>query len=78
MRRDRIPDWVMQELLQRLQSEMSSGSPTDRVCQGTVLSRAQYLVDIEHWGYEDARLCPRGNMTEQEIAQWTAAIEGNH
>ena len=77
-KRDRIPDWVMQNLLQRLHSEMSSGSPTDRVCQGTVLSRAQYLVDIQHWGYEDARLRPRGNMTAQEIAQWTAAIEENH
>ena len=77
-KRDRIPDWVMQNLLQRLHSEMSSGTPTDRVCQGTVLSRAQYLVDIEHWGYEDARLRPRGNMTAQEIAQWTAAIEENH
>ncbi len=76
--RDRIPDWVMQELLDRLRSEMIAAKPTDRVCQGTLLSRGQYLVDIDHWGYEDARLSPRGNMTAEEIAQWTAAIEENH
>lgn len=75
--RDRIPNWVMQKLLHRLQTEMSSGSPTDRVCQGTLLSRAQYLVDVESWGYKDARLCPRGNMTVEDIAQWTAALHEN-
>lgn len=75
--RQRIPNWVMQELLDRLQSEMNSASPTERICQGTLLSRSQYLVDIERWGYEDARLRPRGNMTAQEIAQWTAAVQEN-
>ena len=28
-----------------------------------------------YWGYEDARAQPRGNMTEEQIEQWTAAIE---
>ncbi len=72
-----IPNWVMQELLQRLHSEMSSTPSSERVCQGTLLSRAHYLIDIQEWGYEDARLSPRGNMTQEEIAQWTAAIQEN-
>ncbi len=72
-----IPNWVMQELLQRLHSEMSSTPSSERVCQGTLLSRAQYLLDIQEWGYEDARLSPRGNMTQEEIAQWTEAIQEN-
>ena len=46
-----------------------------KVCQGPLLSRAQYLVDVDEWGYEDARLIPRGSMTEQQIAEWTAAID---
>ena len=46
-----------------------------KLCQGTLLSRAQYLVDIDEWGYEDARLHPRGAMTEDQIADWTAAID---
>jgi len=49
--------------------------PTERVCQGTLLSREQYLVDIECRGYKDARLFPRGNLTKAETDQWTAAVK---
>lgn len=72
--RSRVPDWIMQELVNRLQSDIHSTPPTDRICQGTLLSRAQYLEDIEHWGYQDARLVPVGRMTLADIAHWTAAI----
>jgi hypothetical protein len=30
-------------------------------------------MDIDKWGYRDARL-KRGSMTEQQIADWTSAI----
>ena len=45
------------------------------MCRGTLLSRAQYLVDVESWGYRDARLDPRVAMTEEDIAHWTRAID---
>jgi hypothetical protein len=73
--RTRIPTWVMQELLDRVRRELQSHPRAARVCQGTLLSRAEYLIDIEQWGYEDARVLPRGPMTPEEIAQWTAAID---
>jgi hypothetical protein len=69
-----IPTWVMQDLLDRLQHEVHHPLPADQICQGTLLSRAQYLVDIECWGYRDARLKPPGLMTAADIAHWTAAI----
>lgn len=72
--RTQIPAWVMQELIGRLQEELTTPAAGSRVCQGTLLSREQYLMDIHEWGYEDARLQPRGNMTAHDIAQWTAAI----
>jgi hypothetical protein len=72
--RHQIPEQVMHELLGRLQREMGAPPPAERVCQGTLLSRAQYLVDIQCWGYEDARLRPEGNMTSREIAHWTGPI----
>jgi hypothetical protein len=72
--RSQIPEWVMSELLRNLEEEMKRPSPVERVCQGTLLSREQYLVDIERWGYKDGRLLPRGNLTEKETDQWTAAI----
>jgi hypothetical protein len=72
--RSQIPDWVMQGLLSRLQNELRSAPPPGRLCQGTLLSRAQYLVDIVHWGYLDARLPPGGCLAKEEIDHWTAAI----
>jgi hypothetical protein len=72
-----IPAWVMSDLLSRLQHELCDMPGEDRLCQGTLLSRAQYLVDILHLGYQDARLFPKGPMTKEEIDHWTAAIDEN-
>lgn len=87
--RDVVPDWVMEELLSRLRDESrvaaegngAAGGGTrpddpagDKLCRGTLLSRAQYLVDIDHWGYRDARLQPSGAMSLGDVNQWTDAI----
>jgi hypothetical protein len=71
--RDIIPAWLLDELIIRLRHDMISPPPSERTCQGTILSRAQYLVDIEHWGYDDARLTA-GHMSQTEIDIWTDAI----
>jgi hypothetical protein len=69
-----IPDAVMGHLLNRLHREGASSCPDgDYVCDGTLLSRQQYLVDVTR-GYVDGRLTPRGEMTATEIGDWTAAI----
>lgn len=68
-----IPAEVMQELLGRLQNELQQTPSTEKVCQGTLLSRQQYLPDLKR-GYHDARLQPRGNMTAEQLEVWTAAI----
>ncbi len=72
--RARIPEWVVRELIRKTEAELGVPAPAERVCQGTLLSREQYLPDIREWGYRDARLLPRGNMTEGETDRWTAAI----
>lgn len=69
--RDVVPGWLLDDLWAR----RSTSQEDDRVCRGTLLSRAQYLVDVHAWGYADARLVPRGRMSEEEIAVWTAAVE---
>jgi hypothetical protein len=76
--RHRIPAGVTQDLVRRLQREESCATPTERVCYGTVLSREQYLVDVEKWGFRDARLEPLGGMTQADIIHWTAAIQRKH
>lgn len=72
--RERIPGWVMHELLRRLQTSLSAPQPTNRLCRGTLLSRQQYLVDVSEWGFLDARLKPDNPMTRSDIVTWTAGI----
>ena len=62
-------------LFGRLEKERYTPPAHVKLCQGTLLSRAHYLVDVEEWGYKDTRLMPRGNMTPEEIEIWTAAID---
>jgi hypothetical protein len=70
-----IPASVMKDLIGRLSAELDVPTRDSKVCQGTLLSRAQYLVDVDEWGYDDARAVPRGYMTDEQIQVWTAAID---
>jgi len=72
--RTRIPAWLTRELLLRAQEELSGPPLSDRLCQGTLISGEQYLVDVERWGYLDARLEPWGKLTPEQIEQWKASL----
>jgi len=67
-----VPSWVIDELTTRLRRQTRPGP---RVCRGTLLSREQYLVDLDLFGYEDARLWPLGALTTTERDIWTEAID---
>ena len=69
--RDTIPDWVMDELWRRVRTPEAPSQP---LCRGTLVSREQFLPDVQRWGYLDARQMPHGRMTAQQIEAWTAAI----
>lgn len=70
-----IPDEVLRPMVERALSEKSEPYNGGRVCQGTLLSRAQYLVDVERLGFADARTDPRVKMTNRELIEWTNAID---
>lgn len=72
--RDLVPRWVVRELLSRLESELEGEPPIERVCNGTLLSSAQFRIDTELWGYADGRVAPRGRMTAEEAERWTAIV----
>jgi Uncharacterised nucleotidyltransferase len=61
--RDVVPAWLMRELLARLDAELDAARADEPACQGTLLSRYQYRIDIEEWGYRDGRVRPTGRMT---------------
>ena len=65
---------VTDELLDRARGEPDADEGI-RLCRGPLLSRAQYLVDVERWNYLDARQVPLGTMTPEEIDAWTRAID---
>jgi hypothetical protein len=72
--RARVPEALMRRCLRVLEHEMRQPAAR-RVCRGPLTSRAQYLVDVQLWGYEDARLLPHGSLSEEDASIWTAAID---
>jgi hypothetical protein len=68
--RTKIPDWVYRNLYDRLEQEIHESSIEEDLCRGTFLSRSQFRVDIEAWGYRDPRLA--FTMTSKEAERWTA------
>ncbi|MEM5786567.1 MAG: nucleotidyltransferase [Syntrophobacteraceae bacterium] len=75
--RNLVPEWVMRELMARLEPELAN-APAERVCRGTLISRAQYKIDVDEHGFEDSRLIPNGKMTKKQISKWDkgAMIDG--
>lgn len=51
--RDKVPDWLLNELIVRMKEQMSLPLPKDRVCRGKLVSSEDYQVDIEQFGYKD-------------------------
>src|SRR5579872_5640348 len=50
--REKVPRWLVQELLNRVTLELDLPRSHDRVCRGRILSRSQYETDYEEWGYK--------------------------
>jgi hypothetical protein len=72
--RHRVPRWVMEQLMARLVAETEHAPAVDtHLCAGTLLSREQYLHDVERLGYVDGRLAVT-SMTAADVARWTDAI----
>ena len=69
--REQVPAWVIDELTERVRSEKENAA--EKVCYGTIISRQQYLKDINDWGYADARRVD-DRMSPEDIELWTAGI----
>jgi hypothetical protein len=67
----RVPRWVTPYLLAQ---PVTPPIDRARLCRGPLLSRAQYLVDVNGRRYRDARLPPFGTMTRRERRVWSKGI----
>ena len=72
-KRQNVPQWVMDELIRRL--GVSRPNLQNDVCYGTLLSREQYLHDLNAWKYRDSREEPEGAMTREQLEIWTEGID---
>lgn len=51
--RGRVPRWVFEELLGRLEAQRRLPLSRKRSCRGRVFSRDDFQIDIEEWGFAD-------------------------
>ena len=53
--RDHVPQWVWEELNDRSRA-LENRPEQKKYCRGMLIAKGQYNVDVEHWGYTDARM----------------------
>jgi hypothetical protein len=51
--RERVPKWLLDELLERLSAQAKLPTSRMKVCRGRLFSRSDYLKDITKWGFAD-------------------------
>jgi len=51
--RDNVPAWLIKELTERLQAQVTLPSPRVKVCRGRLFSARDYVLDISEWGFGD-------------------------
>ena len=59
--RNAVPQWLLDELLERLRSQAAMKPPGKRVCRGRIFSPRDYAIDVDQWGFSEAV----GNLEEQ-------------
>jgi hypothetical protein len=51
--REKVPRWLLDELLSRLQHQINLPTPRTKVCRGRLFSKKDYMVDVVEWGFAD-------------------------
>lgn len=52
---DRVPEWVMHELLERARRDLDRPRTGEPVTRGTLISRFSFAIDVNEWGLHDLR-----------------------
>jgi hypothetical protein len=78
-----VPEKLVETLLVLLRHEQdesgaspANGAADPPTCRGTLLSRDEYRVDVDVWGFRDARLEAGGGRITREVSRRIAVGEG--
>jgi len=52
---DRVPTWVLSELLDRARRDLDRPRTGDPITRGTLISRFSFAIDVHEWGLRDLR-----------------------
>ena len=69
-----IPAWVVEELVARWRRGRVAPPSDEPRCNGTILSRIQYLPEIRRWNLRDGRVYPITYMSDEQIEHWTEVV----
>ena len=72
-KKDIIPRDIVSRLLSKLIADEIEPPSERSICNGTFLSREQFLCDISDKDFVDARLGSRCAMTQEDINAWSLA-----
>ena len=82
-RRSLVPQTLVDTLLVLLRHEQdesaagsANGAADQPTCRGTLLSREEYRVDVDVWGFRDARLEAGGGRMMRDVSRRAAVGEG--
>ena len=73
--RDRVPRWILDDLLERAHAETHRERSGDRVTRGTLISRFSFTIDVHEWGFRDVRAEEIGRMEERPILREIAGSD---
>ena len=51
--REIIPKWLINELMQRLNNQLTMPTSKEKVCRGRLVSTGDFEIDVKEWGFTD-------------------------
>lgn len=72
---DRVPCWLLDELLERARLERDRERSGERVTRGTLISRFSFSIDVHEWGFRDVRAEEVAEMERLPILREIAASD---
>ncbi|HEY9429309.1 MAG TPA: hypothetical protein VIR34_19260 [Gemmatimonadaceae bacterium] len=72
---DRVPRWLLDDLIERAHTEARRERSGERVTRGTLISRFSFTIDVHEWGFRDIRAEEIRDVEERPILREIAGSD---